>query len=177
MSARPAVLISPLGSVYPTLPKDRRSTWSAPLPATACSALISSRVSSVYSALKPNSPIPPKPSPSQRPIISPLTLFRMNTYKSVSKQRTLTPFRMNTCEKPRGEGPIIVNQITVNRPHQTHSKAALTPLRALPVTHYSTPTTHFLPLETIAPMGASLSMYVQERPGGPGIRYSPCAAS
>src|SRR5882762_1137666 len=27
----------------------------------------------------------------------------MNTCKSVSKQATLTPFRMNTCEKP-GEG-------------------------------------------------------------------------
>src|SRR6266852_3121833 len=34
----------------------------------------------------------------------PLTTFRMNTYKSVSKQRTLTPFRMNTCEKPGGRG-------------------------------------------------------------------------
>src|SRR5260370_18971856 len=30
--------------------------------------------------------------------------FRMNTYESVSKQRTLTTFRMNTCEKPRGGG-------------------------------------------------------------------------
>jgi hypothetical protein len=30
--------------------------------------------------------------------------FRMNTCKSVSKQRTLTPFRMNTYEKYRGEG-------------------------------------------------------------------------
>jgi hypothetical protein len=30
--------------------------------------------------------------------------FRMNTCKSVSKQRTLTPFRMNTYEKHRGEG-------------------------------------------------------------------------
>jgi hypothetical protein len=29
--------------------------------------------------------------------------LRINTCKSVSKQTTLTPFRMNTCEK-RGEG-------------------------------------------------------------------------
>src|SRR6266481_5025031 len=29
--------------------------------------------------------------------------FRINTYKSVSKQRTLTPFRMNTYEK-QGKG-------------------------------------------------------------------------
>ena len=34
-----------------------------------------------------------------------LTFFRINTCKSVSKQRTLTPFRMNTYEKHReGEG-------------------------------------------------------------------------
>src|SRR5712664_15298 len=30
---------------------------------------------------------------------TPLTSFRINTCKSVSKQRTLTPFRMNTYEK------------------------------------------------------------------------------
>src|SRR5713226_3835850 len=33
----------------------------------------------------------------------PLSTFRINTSKSVSKQRTLTTFRMNTCEKG-GEG-------------------------------------------------------------------------
>ncbi len=39
-----------------------------------------------------------------------LTTFRINTCKSVSKQRTLTIFRMNTYEK-QGEGyPVIVNQ-------------------------------------------------------------------
>src|SRR5260370_28794562 len=39
-----------------------------------------------------------------------LTTFRINTCKSVSKQRTLTVFRMNTYEK-QGEGaPVIVNQ-------------------------------------------------------------------
>src|SRR5712664_4976365 len=32
--------------------------------------------------------------------------FRMNTYKSVSKQRTLTPFRINTYEKQGGGGPM-----------------------------------------------------------------------
>jgi hypothetical protein len=30
--------------------------------------------------------------------------FRMNTCKSVSKQRTLSSFRMNTYEKPGGRG-------------------------------------------------------------------------
>ena len=35
--------------------------------------------------------------------------FKINTCKSVSKQRTLSPFKMNTCEKTRGRG-VIVNQ-------------------------------------------------------------------
>jgi hypothetical protein len=33
-----------------------------------------------------------------------ITTFRINTYKSVSKQTTLTSFRMNTCEKMGGRG-------------------------------------------------------------------------
>src|SRR6266404_2325151 len=33
-----------------------------------------------------------------------LSTFRINTCKSVSKQRTLTPCRMNTYEKPGGGG-------------------------------------------------------------------------
>src|SRR5260221_8058060 len=48
-----------------------------------------------------------KPIPSRLPHASaplPVTYsFRINTYKSVSKQRTLTPFRMNTYER-QGEG-------------------------------------------------------------------------
>src|SRR6202158_1527636 len=40
---------------------------------------------------------------SRRFLCPPLTTFRMNTCKSVSKQSTLTPFRMNTYAK-RGEG-------------------------------------------------------------------------
>src|SRR5229473_2515561 len=39
-----------------------------------------------------------------------LTTFRINTCKSVSKQRTLTTFRMNTYEKQGEGGPVIVNQ-------------------------------------------------------------------
>src|SRR5260221_5656402 len=34
----------------------------------------------------------------------PLSTFKINTCKSVSKQRTLSPCRMNTYEKPRGRG-------------------------------------------------------------------------
>ena len=35
---------------------------------------------------------------------APLTAFRINTCKSVSKQTTLTPFRITTYAKPRGRG-------------------------------------------------------------------------
>ena len=41
---------------------------------------------------------------SARAPASPLSTFRMNTCKSVSKQRTLTPFRMNTYAKTGGGG-------------------------------------------------------------------------
>jgi|SRR2546427_1311795 len=37
-----------------------------------------------------------------------VTPFRINTCKSVSKQRTSTPFRMNTYEKTRGVGGLIL---------------------------------------------------------------------
>jgi len=43
----------------------------------------------------------PSHNEAERPV---LTTFRMNTCKSVSKQRTLTTFRMNTYAKPGGEG-------------------------------------------------------------------------
>jgi len=44
-----------------------------------------------------------------RVLLPAITTFRMNTCKSVSKQRTLTPFRMNTYAKTGGEGGVIVN--------------------------------------------------------------------
>src|SRR6266850_6445401 len=37
-----------------------------------------------------------------------IKLFRINTCKSLSKQTTLTTFRMNTYEKCGGGGPVIV---------------------------------------------------------------------
>ncbi len=42
--------------------------------------------------------------PSIMQYAAPISPFRMNTCKSVSKQSTLTPFRMNTYAKPGGEG-------------------------------------------------------------------------
>jgi hypothetical protein len=41
---------------------------------------------------------------SPRSIRAAVSTFRINTSKSVSKQTTLTSFRMNTYEKPRGRG-------------------------------------------------------------------------
>src|SRR5882762_8166518 len=49
--------------------------------------------------------------PAKYPIGATLTAFRINTSKSVSKQRTLTTFAMNTYEKEGGGGPVIVNQL------------------------------------------------------------------
>ena len=40
-----------------------------------------------------------------------VNLFRINTCKSVSKQRTLTPFRMNTYEKQGGGGQLLLTRI------------------------------------------------------------------
>jgi hypothetical protein len=42
------------------------------------------------------------PQPPTHPLS--VSTFRMNTCKSVSKQRTLSPFRMNTYAKPGGRG-------------------------------------------------------------------------
>src|ERR1700688_4484187 len=44
--------------------------------------------------------------PCRRTKTATLTTFRINTCKSVSKHRTLTPSRMNTYEKPGGRGVV-----------------------------------------------------------------------
>ena len=44
---------------------------------------------------------------ARAPVI-PLSTSRMNTCKSVSKQRTLSPFRMNTYAKTRGRGVLLL---------------------------------------------------------------------
>jgi hypothetical protein len=63
------------------------------------------------SALPPGVGIPSSPLPHLPPLpplpASPVTTFRINTCKSVSKQRTLTAFRMNTYEKRGGGGVMI----------------------------------------------------------------------
>jgi hypothetical protein len=45
--------------------------------------------------------------PHPRPLASSIS-FRINTCKSVSKQTTLTCFRINTYEKHRGEGVLVL---------------------------------------------------------------------
>jgi hypothetical protein len=79
----------------------------SPLPATLthslsrksfpCHSYANTRDRGVTAPPKSSSPLVTRHSPL------PLTTFRINTCKSASKQRTLTPFRMNTYEK-QGEG-------------------------------------------------------------------------
>src|SRR5260370_28236900 len=53
--------------------------------------------------LAPSCALPTSSSPTFEPsILQPRNLFRINTCKSVSKQTTLTLFRMNTYEKQGG---------------------------------------------------------------------------
>src|SRR6266851_4312563 len=64
-----------------------------------------------------------------------LSPFRINTSKSVSKQRTLSIFRMNTYEKQGEGGPVIVNQkhdLSSARklPHLTTIRASRAPAAA-----------------------------------------------
>jgi len=51
--------------------------------------------------------VPPNPENSASPAT--LSTFKMNTCKSVSKQRTLSSFRMNTYAKTRGGAPHDLN--------------------------------------------------------------------
>jgi hypothetical protein len=132
-NSRPFNLLQPLGSLFPTpalcfqqlaasfcktpgvgVPlRDGRCTGAqncpsvSPLPATLthslsrksfpCRSYANTRDRGVTPPPKSSSPLATRHSPL------PLTTFRINTCKSVSKQRTLTIFRMNTYEKT-GEG-------------------------------------------------------------------------
>jgi hypothetical protein len=78
-----------------------------------------------------------------------------------SKTQDLKPFRIRTYKKTgREEGPLFFIPVAV--PCTTHHS----PLTA----HYSLLTTHSVSLETPSQVGASLCMYEQERPGGPGTQ-------
>src|SRR5713101_5387963 len=51
---------------------------------------------------------------------SPCKSFRMRTYKSVSKQRTSTPFRINTYKKQGGGGVSLLLTVLVLRFRSDH---------------------------------------------------------
>jgi hypothetical protein len=81
----------------------------------------------------------------------PSNLFAINTYKSVSKQTTSTPFRMNTYEKPRGEGQLLLTSYPMRIAVLTN--AARKDLSAFPAkspfsANSPTPFPHFPQLRT-----------------------------
>ena len=70
--------------------------------------------------------------------------FRMNTCESVSKQRTLTTFRINTYEKPRGEGGPAFRVSSVQPPAsslQNHMRhvAPLSPVASVDCAYFLSP--------------------------------------
>src|SRR5260370_30729885 len=80
---------TPTSLLAPGLATQPRQLFSVPLPAPSLFTLFTIQNSSDLSPAMQNA--------------TPVSPFRMNTCKSVSKQRTLTTFRMNTYEK-HGEG-------------------------------------------------------------------------
>src|SRR5258708_27708382 len=81
--------VTPIARLAPGLATQPRQLFSVPLPARSLFTLFTIQNSSDLSPAMQNA--------------TPVSPFRMNTCKSVSKQRTLTTFRMNTYEK-QGEG-------------------------------------------------------------------------
>src|SRR5260370_17598115 len=74
-----------------------------------------------------------------RPLTSSIS-FRINTCKSVSKQTTLTIFRINTYEKHRGVGVLLLTR---------HPRKGVFPERPSAVKELSSnPNNHFYPQET-----------------------------
>src|SRR5580765_5429947 len=68
----------------------------------------------VFNSLQPLFPKHPGWGPTSTRTVSlshsqcvlPVSIFKMNTCESVSKQTTSSPFRMNTYAKPGGGGPL-----------------------------------------------------------------------
>src|SRR6266851_741534 len=83
---------TPISRLAPGLATQPRQLFSVPLPARSLFTLFTIQNSSDLDPAMQNA--------------TPVSPFRMNTCKSVSKQRTLTTFRMNTYEKPRGGGRV-----------------------------------------------------------------------
>jgi hypothetical protein len=82
---------------------------------------------------------PPTKDSTRCTILVQCKFFRMNTCKSVSKQRTLSPFGMNTYEKSRGEGGASLqprtedqNDARIRRPRQPSPRRELATRRGRP---------------------------------------------
>ncbi len=71
---------------------------------------------------------------------TPLTTFRINTCKSVSKQRTLTPFRMNTYKK-QGEGGTQHFRVSGVQPPDPYDapRGPLSPVHSLDCAYFPSP--------------------------------------
>ena len=83
-----------------------------------------------------------------------LTSFRINTCKSVSKQRTLTPFRITTYRK-QGEGraPAFSASPASSLEHHMRHVASLSPVPSLDCAYFPSPrgcTTSTLPISLLA---------------------------
>ena len=98
----------------PRKPQNQISFWKLPCPPitprTVPRCVLFTFVNGHRGACHTHRPL--KPSQKPPPLSAPLTTFRMNTCKSVSKQRTLSPFRMNTYAKTGEGGPHKLIELT-----------------------------------------------------------------
>src|SRR5216684_5457535 len=91
--------------------------------------------------------------------------FRMNTCESVSKQRTLTTFRINTYEKPGGEGgpafrvSIVQPPVSSLQNHMRHV-APLSPVASVHCAYFLSPRGVY---ESVWQLGLTLPLYWRER--------------
>jgi len=93
-------------------------------------------------------------------------VFSSPNVDALDATSSLTPLFATLTKNTRGVGGE-----ACKRPQAAIRPPSTFNFRLFPsTTHHSLPTTHFLSLETPTPNGASLSMYVQERPGGPGTQ-------
>ena len=99
--SRPFNLLQPLGSLFPT-PALCFQQLAASFPKTPG---VGVSPNSVTLCLCGNPDLSPLAKGCKSTDTATLTTFRINTCKSVSKQRTLTSFRMNTYKKTGEGGP------------------------------------------------------------------------
>src|SRR5258707_1391774 len=89
--------------------------------------------------------------------------FRMNTCKSVSKQKTLTPFRINTCEKPRGRGGIPSALSFIFAGPDLHRQISSSPCSLQPLAEVLLPTIRQRPHSQCAPQRLHVAIIIPFR--------------